>query len=261
MRHGYEPKVGVSVSSLVHDYPAEWQVPEHSHRADQLIFATSGVMEIRISETHLLVPPLFAVWVSAQTRHSIRMPSAVSMRTLYLRPKLVQSRNCHVLHVSPFLRELILEITRTVNLLTRRRDHAALRDVLIAQITKAAPIPTTLILPVDPRARRLAEETLVKPAGLGKLGARCRDFGMSVRTLQRIFARELGVDFDSWRRQARLLKSVELLTSGTSVQVAAAAVGYRQASTFIAVFSRQFGLTPRTWIAMNYSKLAKTKGM
>jgi AraC-like DNA-binding protein len=28
-------------------------------------------------------------------------------------------------------------------------------------------------------------------------------------------------------------------------------VGYRQASTFIAMFSRQFGMTPRAWIALN----------
>jgi AraC-like DNA-binding protein len=257
MRHGYEPGPGVCISSLAYDYPAAWRIPEHSHRSDQLIYATSGVMEVTIAQTHLLVPPLFAVWVSANTSHSIRMPCAVSMRTLYLRPKLVRARNCRVLHVAPLLRELILETIRIAGLLSRKRDHAALRDLLIAQIMKAAPIPTILTLPIDARARRVAEATLLEPAAIRKLDARCHDFGMSVRTLQRIFRRELGVDYDSWRRQVRLLKAIELLTTGTSIKAAAGAVGYRQASTFIAVFSRQFGLTPRAWIAVNSPKLAE----
>jgi AraC-like DNA-binding protein len=130
---------------------------------------------------------------------------------------------------------------------------------LISQIMKAAPIPTTVILPSDPRARRLAEATLLDPTASRKLHVRCRDFGMSVRTLQRIFRRELGLDYDSWRRQVRLVKAVELLTTGASTKEASSAIGYRQASTFIAVFSRQFGLTPRAWIAMHSPTLVKIK--
>jgi AraC-like DNA-binding protein len=199
----------------------------------------------------LLVPPLFAVWIAANTRHSIRMPYAVSMRTLYLRPKLVQARNCSVLHVSPLLRELILEITRIGNLTTRVRVHAALRDVLVAQLHKAVSIPTTLTVPDDGRARQLAEATLLDPITKRKLDPQCRDLGMSVRTMQRIFRRELGVDYDTWRRQVRLLKAVELLATGASIKAVASAVGYRQASTFIAVFARNFGLTPRAWISQH----------
>jgi AraC-like DNA-binding protein/quercetin dioxygenase-like cupin family protein len=249
MRHHYDPGPGVSISSLAYEYPAAWQVPEHSHRSDQLIYAIAGVMEVSIAQTRLLVPPLFAVWISANTRHSIRMPNAVSMRTLYLRSGLVQARNCSVLHVAPLLRELILEANRVGDLKTRNLEHAAIRDVLVAQIGKAAPIPTTLAMPDNPRARQLAESTLANPKTTRKLEAQCRDIGMSVRTLQRIYRRELGVDYDTWRRQARLLKAVEMLATGDSIKEVAFAVGYRQASTFVAMFARNFGLTPRAWIS------------
>lgn len=249
MRHSVEPTAGVSISSLAYDYPAAWRIPEHAHRSDQLIFATSGIMEVTIAQTHLLVPPSFAVWVPLNTRHSIRMPCAVAMRTLYFRPTLVRARNSSVLHVTPLLRELILEAIRMVQLLARNRNHVAFRDVLVSQVMKAAPTPTSLTLPCDPRARRLAETTLRDPQSRVKLAALCRDFGMSVRTLQRIFHRELGMDYDSWRRQVRLVKSVELLATGTTIKATSVAVGYRQASTFISAFSRQFGYTPRAWIA------------
>jgi hypothetical protein len=62
-------------------------------------------MEVTVAQTHLFVPPSFAVWVPENTRHSIRMPCAVSMRTLYFRPALVRERTCSVLHVTPLLRE------------------------------------------------------------------------------------------------------------------------------------------------------------
>jgi AraC-like DNA-binding protein len=241
----------MSISSLAHEYPSNWEVPEHSHRSDQLIYAVSGVMQLAVSKTRLLVPPQFAVWVSANTPHSIRMPYAVSMRTLYLRPKLAHARNCSVLHVTPLMRELVLEITRTGGLSNRKRIHAALRDVLIAQIDNATPIPTSLTMPDDPRARLLAQATLLDPLDKRRLESRCRDFGMSARTLQRIFLRELGINFDSWQRQLRLLKAVELLASGASVKAVAAEVGYRQASTFISMFAQQFGQTPRAWSAIH----------
>jgi AraC-like DNA-binding protein len=249
MRQSFEPGPGVSISSLTYEYPAAWRVPEHSHRSDQLIYAISGVMEISVAKTRLLVPPLFAVWIAANTTHSIRMPNAVSMRTLYLRPGLSKSRDCRVMHVAPLLRELILETTRLIDLKTRNAEHAALRDVLLSQIRSAPPIPMTLAMPETSSARQLAELTLVNPKVNQKLAALCNDLGVSVRTIQRIFRRELGMDYETWRRQVRLLKAVELLTIGHSIKKVAFEVGYAQASTFVAVFARNFGMTPRAWIS------------
>jgi uncharacterized protein YndB with AHSA1/START domain len=44
MRQGplrqYDPKVGVSISTLAYEYPAGYSVPEHAHGSDQLIYAT-----------------------------------------------------------------------------------------------------------------------------------------------------------------------------------------------------------------------------
>jgi Helix-turn-helix domain len=47
----------------------------------------------------------------------------------------------------------------------------------------------------------------------------------------------------------RLMKAVELLASRRRIKEVAFAVGYRQASTFVATFRRSFGLTPKAWIS------------
>jgi AraC-like DNA-binding protein/quercetin dioxygenase-like cupin family protein len=245
----YDPGPGVSISSLAYDYPPAWRVPEHEHESDQLIYAVSGVMEVVIGQTLWLIPPQFALWIPAHVRHSIRMPASVAMRTLYIRPGLARKRANAVLHVTPLLRELIVEAVRVGEIKTRNKDHAAFRHVLMAQIAKASPIPTRLAMPSDDRARALAEAVIANPAAPRKMQAQCREIGLSVRTMQRIFHREVGTDFETWRRQARLMKAVELLASQRRIKEIAFAVGYRQASTFVALFRRSFGLTPKAWIS------------
>jgi AraC-like DNA-binding protein len=75
----------------------------------------------------------------------------------------------------------------------------------------------------------------------------CANAGVSARTIQRTFQKEVGTDFESWRRQVRLIKAVELLISGFSIKEVAFAVGYSQASPFVETFRRTFGMTPRVW--------------
>jgi AraC-like DNA-binding protein len=249
MRQSFDPGPGVSISSLAYEYAPSWRVPDHVHASDQLVYASSGVMEVAAAQCQWLIPPHFAVWIPAKTLHSIRMPAAVSMRTLYIRRGLVRRAGCAVLHVAPLLRELIVEAVRVGDLKTRERDHAALRDVLIAQIQKASPVPTRLPMPKDPRAQVLAKKVLSNPRQAVALDAQCRLAGVSLRTMQRIFRRDIGTDFETWRRQARLMKAVELLAGGRSIKEVAFAVGYQQASTFVAMFRRSLGATPKAWIS------------
>jgi len=70
-----------------------------------------------------------------------------------------------------------------------------------------------------------------------------------VRTIERAFRSEVGTDFATWRRQARLMKAVELLVAGSLVKQAAFATGYRQPRAFVEMFRRSFGATPKAWVA------------
>src|SRR3954469_3376153 len=116
----YDPTPGVSISTLAYEYPAGFNVVEHAHGADQVIYAPRGVMEVAADRSLWLIPPQFAVWIPARTSHRIRMPGAVSMRTLYLRRGLASRllQTCSVLHVTALFRELIIEAVRIGKLQT-----------------------------------------------------------------------------------------------------------------------------------------------
>lgn len=254
MRQGRKIQVeavrGVSINTLAFEYPPDCNVPEHVHISDQLIYATRGVMQVRANESFWLIPPQFAVWIPARTLHRLHMPGAVSMRSLYLRPGLAKTRQrCAVLHVTPLLRELIVEAARIGALKPRVKLHAALAGLIVAHIEAATAVPTSLVMPKDRRAASLAQETVDDPARSPSFAVLCRRAGVSVRTMERVFRREVGTDFETWRRQARLMKAVELLVSGRSVKETAARIGYRGPSAFVAMFRAAFGQTPKAWVS------------
>ncbi len=254
MRQGfiteYDPRGGVCIATLAYDYPRGFLVTEHSHGSDQLIYATGGVMQVSAGQSVWLIPPHFAIWIPARTTHSIHMAGDVSMRTLYLRiglaPKLPPK--CTVLHVTPLLRELILEAVRRQELRTKNRLHAALSHLLVTQLETASPMPTSVTLPLDHRARGIADTVIGNPGQRQSLARMCASAGASVRTVQRIFRREVGSDFESWRRQVRLMKAVELLVSGRSVKEVSFALGYRQPTAFVEMFRGVLGTTPKAWM-------------
>lgn len=254
MRHDllrtYDPGRGVLISTLAYEYPRGFNVTEHAHGSDQFIYAIRGVMEVRAGRGVWLIPPHFGVWIPARTYHSIRMPEAVSMRTLYIRCGLSASlpQTCTVLHTTPLLRELIIEAVRLKELRMRQRLHLAMRDLLIWHLEAASPMPTSVVFPQDPRACAIADAVMKNPAERRSLAMLCSSVGTSVRTIQRVFRREVGSDFEFWRRQVRLMKAVELLVSGRSVKEVGFALGYRQPSAFVAMFRGILGTTPGAWI-------------
>lgn len=208
-------------------------------------------MEISAGQSLWMTPPHLAVWIPAGTRHRIRMPGAVSMRTLYLRRGLLPRAPaiCTVLHISPLFRELVVEAVRIGELRTAKHLHRALRDLILSQLRNASPVPMFVRLPQDPRALGVAEAFMANQADAPSLDALCRKIGVGIRTIQRTFRSEVGTSFEFWRRQVRLMKGIELPVAGCSVKTVAAEVGYRQPSAFVALFRQTLGMTPRTWVA------------
>jgi AraC-like DNA-binding protein len=245
-----DPTRGVSVSTLAREYSRGFHVSMHAHGSDQLIYASLGVMEVASGQDLWIIPPHCGLWIPARTPHHIRMPERVSMRTLYLRPALSRAaRECKVLHIGPLLRELIFEIVRVGRLRYRDRIECALRDLLVAELERASPVPTTVALPTDHRAVTVARVVIANPAGHNSLHSLCTSAGVSVRTLQRVFQREVGTNFECWRRQVRLMRGVELLVSGHSVKEVTFSVGYQHPSAFVALFRATFGTTPKAWVS------------
>jgi AraC-like DNA-binding protein len=244
----YDPKPGISVATFAYEYPRDFRVPVHFHGSAQLVFATSGLMEIGAGDGVWLIPPQFAIWIPARVPHRIRMAGSVSMRTLYVRRSLAKTlpAACTVIHVTSLMRELIVEAIRLGRLRMTNRVHRALWELLQLHLKRATAIPTSITLPADRRALTVARAVIDdQTLALSRLCARA---GVSVRTLERMFRKEVGSSFETWRRQVRLMKGVEMLVGGASVKETAYTVGYRQPSAFVDLFRKTLGATPKVWV-------------
>jgi len=236
------------VTTLTHEFPGDHEVPTHTHPEHQLIYACRGVMTVWTDEGIWVVPPQRAVWIPAKTPHRITMAGPVSMRTLYVKPRLVRlSRNCCVVNVSPLLRELILHACRFPALRRRVKAEAHLIDTIIDQLEILETSPLHLINPNDPRAARIADALSADPADPRPLAEVCRRAGASKRTIERLFQSETHMSLGEWRQQLRLLRSLRLLAAGEPITRVALESGYSTPSAFIAMFRKALGTTPRRY--------------
>src|SRR3954453_5852095 len=75
------------VAAMPKEFAAGHVIAPHCHERAQLVFAETGVMQVATADCVWIVPPSRALWVPPGTEHSLRMPTRVSMRTLYIAPE------------------------------------------------------------------------------------------------------------------------------------------------------------------------------
>jgi transcriptional regulator GlxA family with amidase domain len=86
--------------------------------------------------------------------------------------------------------------------------------------------------------QKLAREANCSVAVMSKL---C---GVSVRTVERYFLKNLGQKPKKWLAEQRLSQAFEFLQNGFSVKEIASQLGYKSAHHFSRDFKKQFGLSP-----------------
>jgi AraC-like DNA-binding protein len=231
--------------SLARHYPRGLHIEPHSHTWAQVLYAVSGVMWVEVEREALVVPPQRAVWLPPGTQHAIHMLSAVDMRNLYLHECDSQhlSASSEVFEINGLLRELI----------TRLAEHARDDDAWLAAAYRLAAIElahaprSTMRIPLpdasDRRLATLCRAVIDNPSAEIGFEQHAATVGASVRTLSRLFTRELGMGFAEWRRQVQLAVAVSRLAEGQPVSAVARMLGYLP-SSFSDMFRRELGMAP-----------------
>jgi AraC-like DNA-binding protein len=237
------------VTTLSRDYPAGHVIPLHFHHRDQLVYASHGVMTVRTEVGTWVVPTHRAVWIPAPVAHSITMSGTVSMRTLYLRPRLARTlpRSCCVVNVSPLLRELVLHACGLGELNRKKERQRHVIDLIVDHLETIQTVSLQLPNPKDARALRVAAELLANPGEQRSLNQVCKIVGVGRRTIERRFLKETGMTFGKWRQQLRLMQAMRLLAEGAKITHATLEAGYSTPSAFIFMFRKTLGTTPSAY--------------
>jgi AraC-like DNA-binding protein len=235
------------IAAMADSLPAGSVIPAHSHRRAQLVFAVKGTMSVEAAGSLWSLPPSHALWLPGGVVHKIAMNGPVEMRTLYVRERHARRvrRDCHVLFVSPLLRELILRAVELPRLYDERGMGGRIMKLIVDEISRLPPQPLGLRMPRDPRLLRLCTPLLRDVSAGGSIAQLGAGVGLSERSVMRLFAKETGLSFRRWQQQARLLKAFELFEQGRSVTRVALEVGYASPSAFAKMFRRALGRPPR----------------
>ncbi|MFC7876205.1 helix-turn-helix domain-containing protein [Isoptericola sp. NPDC057391] len=221
----------------------------HQHEDHQLIYASTGVLEVTVEQGTWFTPSTRAAWIPGGTPHVWQVHGATTVRfvgvPLSLYPGSLYPSTEHdpaLLLVSPLFRELVVACSENGAATTPAARR--MLDVLVDQL-RPAPQPATMVPALhDPRLREVQAIVEAELAGSPTLGELGRRVGASERTLSRLFRDTVGMSFTTWRNQVRLHRANHLLAEGRTVTQVAAACGFATPSAFVAVFRAAFGRTP-----------------
>jgi AraC-like DNA-binding protein/mannose-6-phosphate isomerase-like protein (cupin superfamily) len=229
-----------------HAYPASFELAEHTHRRDQFLYATTGVMAVGTPEGTWVAPPERAVWIPGGIPHSVRMVGAVQTRSVLITAGSCPSRGraCQVVGVSGLLRQLLTAAAEVpVEYAEHGRDGLVMR-LLLAEIDRAPLIPLAVPFPTHPGLARQCQAFLNRPRATATIDAWADRLAMNRRTFTRLFRRETGMSFAEWRQQACLSVALPKLAAGESVTAVAFDLGYDGAGNFTTMFKRLVGVPP-----------------
>ncbi len=234
------------VAALSDEYSPDHFDPPHHHVRSQLIYAIRGIMSVTTDSASFVVPPQRAVWIPAGIEHEVHCRDHVSCRTLYVdtsaRPDLPTV--CRVLEVSILLRELIVEAAKMPVEYEESGRDGRIMALILDEITTTPVAPLHVPMPQNAKLVSACRAILADPAQKDTLDTWAEHACMGRRTFTRMFRRETGMSFATWRQHVRLLEALSRLATGHRVTSVAFDVGYSSSSAFIAMFRRTFGTAP-----------------
>ena len=230
------------------NWPESHEEAWHFHNRAQLLYASSGLMDVFTDKATFVLPPQRGLWMPAGTVHKVQAKSDLEFRTVYVdqtaAPWLPEDPS--VLLVSPLLRELILAaIDLPRDYLMSGRENGIM-TLLVHEIARmgAETISLSLPTPRDRRVQKIVASVMQEPSQKHSVEVWAGRVGASARTIDRIFKAETGLSFDQWKRQAVLLEALRQLANGKPVTSVALELGYESPSAFVAMFRRTLGTTP-----------------
>ncbi|MDD1793752.1 helix-turn-helix transcriptional regulator [Enterovibrio makurazakiensis] len=221
----------------------------HRHRKHQLLFASSGCMSIRLDGFWCVLPPSRAAWIPSGTEHSAVMRNVVAYRSLYVDRSVSSSlpQEIRIFAVNGLLRELIermayWEWDKSIE------EQQTILSLFCEELNTAEPEYFSLKLPTDRRLSDWLTDVMEGKRLPEHLIDMATHIGASAKTISRIFTRETGMPYQSWRQQWRLQAAIERLSEGTRVCEVADSLSFSSDSAFISFFRKMTGDTPRRYI-------------
>lgn len=225
------------MSFLHHAYPLGHLTALHSHPQAQYCYLHQGGGVITGCDGGGLLVAGQLCLIPAGWAHEFRVLRHSRLSLLYIPQS--ASTTFSQLQVSPMLAGLFARLPD----LEEGEARDAYLKVLRHELGLAPPLAGQLPLAadLDPRLLRVLERLCQAPSVKVTLEALAVDCGASVRTLNRLFARQLGCSFRQWRERVLMGRARQLKHQGMAPVEIAGILGYEDPDAFSAALARVMG--------------------
>jgi AraC-like DNA-binding protein len=225
------------MSFLHHAYPLGHLTALHSHPQTQYCYLHQGGGVITGCDGGGLLVAGQLCLIPAGWAHEFRVLRHSRLSLLYTQQS--ASTTFSQLQVSPMLAGLFARLPD----LEEGEGRDAYLKVLRHELGLAAPLAGQIPLAadLDPRLLRVLERLCQAPSVKVTLEVLAVDCGASVRTLNRLFARQLGCSFRQWRERVLMGRARQLQHQGMVPAEIAGILGYEDPDAFSAALARVMG--------------------
>ena len=226
--------------------------PSHHHVEGQLLFATRGVMLVETESDRWVIPPQRALWLPPLQIHSYNLLSDTDLRAIYFSPSLIaecvnftKNNQVHVITATTLVKALIAGLFSEDYASASQRKMALL---LLDILSEAPPVVARLPMPRDARLFAATRALLVNHLWEAPMSDLAFVASMSERTFSRLFIKDTGFSFRSWKQRARICASLDLLANGIAIKQVAYQLGFSCPAAFTAAFRAVVGAVPRDFL-------------
>lgn len=222
----------------------------HQHKKGQLVYVESGFQYITIEEKIYLLPQNHAAWIPPNAVHKTNTHSEkIKLMIMFadVDRKETFYQEVSVFSVPTVLREMIKYAERWSKIMEKDPDEALFLKALFNELPRfvAHSLKLHICLPKDQRLSGVIEylhnhyPEEIKIEGLSDIAL------LSLRTLERIFKKETGLTPSKYQQMLRIIKSLELLSSGNfTISETAYEVGYKSIQAYTRSFQSVMQFRP-----------------
>ena len=231
-----------------------WEAPENLHQRGLLNYVVRGALHCEAADTVWITPPTMVFWLPGGTLHNAYAYGNFESHAVWVDADARMPRQCCIASVTPLLRELLVRASGFPEQAPTDSHERRILNVIMGEIALLPWENLRLPMPTNPRLRPLVEAMIADPASKATGTAWAGRFGLSERTMSRLFLDDMGLSWGDWKRQMLVTMALQHMANGSSVQTVALDLGYDSASSFIAMFKRTLGKPPGQYLTERFAK-------
>ena len=233
----------------------------HSHEVDSLFVPLEGNIFLECGQFLFIATYGSAIFVPRGIMHQGQMFGGTKGFNLYFKePNTLLSKKPTSILINELclalMKDLIDENQEVQDELICLKKF----ELLVHELNISKSSPFCLQTYENKTFQKITDMIIKAPHEKRSLAYLANHFGMSERTLSRLFKKETGMTYSQWKNRLYLMLSFRALLEGTSVTNIAYDLGYETSSSFIYQFKKTLGVTPKVFLKNQLQSILKKNG-